>query len=135
MDIDVVATPILSGLRVEYVAVGEWTELAACTICGESGTLREVASVHAREPAASFAACVECQFIFCSRRPRSSWFESFYAASWDERGRRGIDEAHAEFSGADFCRPHLAPRARVLDIGAGLGHAALGFRDQGTMSA
>jgi SAM-dependent methyltransferase len=132
MDVAVFETPVLTGLRTAHVREDAWIELGVCPICRRSERVMEVSTVSAaRAVGASFAACTSCEHIFCRRRPSASWFEGFYRQSWDERGRRRADNVEPDVAGARRLGTQLAPGARVLDAGAGLGHTALGLRSLG----
>src|SRR5919106_1253148 len=131
--VEVRSIPVLSGLDEATVPPGDWEELTACGACGEDGALRDVVTVAGRRQAATvLAVCDRCEHAFLRRRPTQAWFDRYYAAEWDARGR-SADAAETPLGRkvAGFCAPHLGERARVLDVGAGFGSQLLGFRELG----
>jgi SAM-dependent methyltransferase len=131
--VEVLSAPVLSGLDQVTVAGEDWEELTGCGVCGESEALRDVVRVTGRREAASvLAICDGCEHAFLRRRPTESWFDRYYAAEWDARGRSTeAVEAPSVRKVAAFCDPYLGERARVLDVGAGFGSQLLGFKELG----
>jgi SAM-dependent methyltransferase len=131
--VEVRSTPVLSGLDEVTVPPGDWEELTACGACCEADALRDVVTVAGRLQAGTvLAVCDRCEHAFLRRRPTQSWFDRYYAAEWDARGRSAdAVETRVARKVAAFCAPCLGERARVLDMGAGFGSQLLGFRELG----
>jgi SAM-dependent methyltransferase len=131
--VEVRCAPVLSGLDEVTVPPGEWEELTACGACGETDALRDLVTVAGRrEGGTVFAVCDRCEHAFLRRRPSQRWFDRYYAAEWDARGRSSAAaETPVIRKVAAFCAPYLGERARVLDVGAGFGGQLLGFRELG----
>jgi SAM-dependent methyltransferase len=129
--LSVTSRPFLTNLRTTRVAPEAWETLTACPLCGDGGGVRDVADIR---DGAIVSACVGCESVFMRRRPTSRWFDEFYAQQWDQRGHAEAPTRAAPkplTKVAQLCAPFLAPRAHVLDVGAGFGGTLLGFREAG----
>ena len=135
MKVRVCGRPLLGGLESIHVPADSWEQLMDCPICLQGDCVRDVATVADGAPAGVVAACTRCQHVFFRRRPTPAWFKRFYARDWD-RGHRndraGLGTKLPSSSRVlEFCRSYLRDRARVFEIGAGLGTSLRAFHEAG----
>lgn len=125
--------PVLGRFRVAHVPDEDWAERRDCPACGSAAHLRDVGIVEGRERGPITAVCLECHLVFLRRRPLPEWFDRYYAEEWDAAGQDKwrSRRPRARHTVVDFCSPHLADGASVLDMGAGYGQDLLGFAERG----
>lgn len=132
MHVAVTHSPLLGGLRAAYLEESAWQQLSACPVCATAAHLVTVGVVEAQVRGLVTTTCTDCAVVFLSRRPSTSWFDRFYADSWDSSGRqKGVKKRRTNRKVADFCGDQLPESARVLEVGLGFGAELLAFRERG----
>jgi SAM-dependent methyltransferase len=135
MRVSVREHPHIIGMRQVTIPTSEWHEYTTCPLCNESSGLCDAGSVEGTLLATVLSLCSHCSYGFLRRRPKESWYDTFYADEWDEHGRKYIADStphiHPISKVYDFCAQILPSGLRVLDIGAGFGGVILAFREHG----
>lgn len=133
MNLKILSIPLLSGLYQTDVPHDQWEIIDVCPICQSHHHIDTFATVEGSGKCGAITSvCNDCEFRFLSRRPKQSWFNTFYTEIWDTKGKEEkIGQVLPRTKILDFCQDVIPAKARVLDIGAGFGRDILAFKEAG----